>query len=155
MADGVGYVLDKSSQGGYWHAEVVEVFDDAGELEGEVAEVEDDEGGDACFGGNEGGYWNAADENEDTGELSQDAVDAALAGEFHLRIAPGGEAPEEKIEDHGDADEREDIQRLAFCGGDGLLEGVEKFLRDVHGVTFFLLTRVILCVMMELQEVGI
>ena len=57
------------------------------------------------------------------------------------RSAPSGEAPKEKIQAHGDADECEDIQRLAFCGGDCLLEGVEKFLRDVHGVTFFLYLR--------------
>ena len=115
-------VFNKALEAAHWRAELAEVFDDAGELHNEVAEIEHDEGGEACFGGDEGGNGDAADENEDRGELSQDAVDAALAGEFHGGIAPGGEAPEEKIEDHGDADEHEDVEGFAFTGAHGLLK---------------------------------
>ena len=129
MGGDLAHVFNKFPDVADGCAELAEVFDDAGELHNEIAEIKHDEGGEACFGGNEGGNGDAADEDEDAGELSQDAVDAALGCEFHLRIAPGGEAPEEKIEDHGDADEHEDVEGFAFTGAHGLLEGVEKFLR--------------------------
>ena len=115
-------VFDETFEFADGGSEAFEIFDDGSQLVKEVAEVEDDEGGEACFGGDEGGYWNAADEDEDAGELAQDAVDAALAGEFHAGIAPGGEAPEEKIKDHGDADEHEDVEGFAFTGAHGLLK---------------------------------
>ena len=115
-------VFDETFEFADGRAELAEILDDAGELHNEIAEIKHDESGEACFGGDEGGNGDAADENEDAGELSQDAVDAALGCEFHLRIAPGGEAPEEKIEDHGDADEHEDVEGFAFTGAHGLLK---------------------------------
>lgn len=115
-------VFDETFEFADGGSEAFEILDDGSQLVKEIAEIKHDEGGEACFGGDEGGNGDAADENEDRGELSQDAVDAALAGEFHLRIAPGGEAPEEKIKDHGDADEHEDVEGFAFTGAHGLLK---------------------------------
>ena len=115
-------VFDETFEFADGGSEALEIFDDGSQLVKEIAEIKHDKGGEACFGGDEGGNGDAADENENAGELSQDAVDAALGCEFHAGIAPGGEAPEEKIEDHGDADEHEDVEGFAFTGAHGLLK---------------------------------
>lgn len=132
VAGGVADVLDEALERANVHAEVVEVFNDGGQLHHEVADVEHGQGHQPGVGGNEGAHRDAADEHEDAGELAQDAVNAALAGEAHRRVAPGGQAADKKVDDHGDADEGEDVEHLAFEGGDALVEPG----KDAHAEVF-------------------
>lgn len=132
VAGGVADVLDEALERANVHAEVGEVFNDGGQLHHEVADVEHGQSHQPGVGGNEGAHRDAADEHKDAGELAQDAVDAALAGEAHRRVAPGGQAANKKVDNHGDADEGEDVEHLAFEGGDALVEPG----KDAHAKVF-------------------
>lgn len=125
-SDAVGDVLDEAFEGADGDAELVEVFDDGREFEDEVADVEDGEGDEAGALGDEGGNRDADGEDEDAGEFAQDAVNAFLAGEFHGWVTPGGEAAEEEVDNHGDADEGEKIENFVFRRFGGLSEQLEE-----------------------------
>ena len=138
VANGAGDIFDEAFEGADGDAELVEVFDDAGEFEDEVADVEDGEGDEAGALGDEGGDGDADGEDEDAGEFAEDAVDAFLAGEFHGWVAPGGEAAEEEVQGHEDAQEGQEVEDAAFGGGGGAREEVEELGGEiVHGGACF------------------
>ena len=134
----VGGVLNEALEGADVDAETVEVFDNGCELHHEVAHIEHTERHQASVGRNKSAHGHAADEHKDAGELAQDAVDAALAGEALVGAAPGGQAADEKVDDHSDADEGENIEHFAFQGRHMLVEpgehlGSAVFLGDGKG----------------------